>query len=102
VRRTITIRPKAQYEVLQRQRVEQQRAEFKHKYAQRAGVEGTLSQGVRAFGLRKSRYIGQAKTQLQHCAAAAAINLVRVIAWFDERPLSKTRTSHFAALQKVA
>jgi transposase len=101
VRRTITIRPKEQYEVLQRQRMEQQSAEFKHKYAQRAGIEGTISQGVRAFGLRRSRYIGQAKTHLQHCAAAAAINLVRVIAWLNERPLGKTRSSHFAALKKV-
>jgi Transposase DDE domain len=32
--------------------------EFKEEYSKRAGVEGTVSQGVRAFGLRRSRYIG--------------------------------------------
>ena len=46
-------------------------AEGKAQYAQRAGIEGTLSQGVRAFGLRRTRYWGVAKTHLQHVAIAA-------------------------------
>ncbi|MFD9823067.1 transposase [Streptomyces violascens] len=33
------------------------------RYATRAGVEGTISQAVRAFGLRRCRYRGLAKTQ---------------------------------------
>ena len=37
-------------------------------YARRAGIEGTLSQGVRSFGLRRSRYRGEAKAHLQHVA----------------------------------
>ena len=41
-------------------------------------MEGTLSQGVRALGLRQSRYWGLAKTHLQHLATAAAINLDRL------------------------
>ena len=56
-------------------------AEGKAQYAQRAGIEGTLSQGVRAFGLRRTRYWGVAKTHLQHVATAAAINLDRIVAW---------------------
>ena len=36
--------------------------EGRRRYARRAGVEGTLSQGVRAFGLRRGRYRGLAKT----------------------------------------
>ena len=39
----------------------------------RAGVEGTLSQGVRAMGLRRSRYRGLDKTRLSHVATAAAL-----------------------------
>jgi transposase len=31
---------------------------FKAPYKQRAGIEGTISHGVRAFGLRRSRYLG--------------------------------------------
>ena len=64
----------------------------------RAGVEGTVSQGVRAFGLRQARYRGIAKTHLQHLATAAAINLERIVAWLNDIPRATTRTSRFAAL----
>ena len=73
-------------------------AEGTAQYAQRAGVEGTLSQGVRAFGLRRTRYWGLAKTHVQHVAIAAAINIDRLVAWLDERPRALTRISRFAAL----
>lgn len=53
---------------------------------------------MRAFGLRRARYRGLAKTGLQHVATAAAINLDRLAAWFAERPLAPTRTSRFAML----
>ena len=65
---------------------------------QRAGVEGTLSQGIRAFGLREARYIGLQKTHLQHLATAAAINVVRTVRWLEGTPHAQTRTSRFAAL----
>ncbi len=67
-------------------------------YAQRQGVESTLSQGVRAFGLRQARYRGLAKTGLQNVATAAALNLDRLAAWLAHRPLAPTRISRFAAL----
>ena len=38
------------------------------------------------------------KTHLQHLILATVINLVRVLAWWDGRPLAKTRISKFAAL----
>ena len=38
------------------------------------------------------------KMHLQHLIIATAINLVRLLAWLDGRPLAKTRTSKFAAL----
>ena len=72
--------------------------EYRRLYAQRQGIEGTMSQGVRVFGLRQARYCGLAKTKLQHVATAAAINLDRLAAWFAKRPLAPTRTSRFAAL----
>ena len=101
-RRTLTLRPKEQYEALCKRRALECSSDFKQLYAQRAGVEGTISQGVRAFGIRRSRYIGLAKTHLQHLITAAAINLVRALNWLDNQPLAKTRTSHFAALAKAA
>ena len=96
--RTLLVRPQLYHEALQTMRKRQLSAEFQQQYAARAGIEGTLSQGVRAFGMRRSRYIGLAKTHLQHVLIATAINLVRVVAWFvDPRP-TKSRASPFAAL----
>jgi transposase len=69
-----------------------------HFYALlRQGIEGTLSQAVRGFGLRCARYRGLAKVHLQH-VATAALNLDRVAAWLQGRPLAPTRISRFAAL----
>ena len=42
--------------------------EGRRLYAKRAGIEGTISQGVRSFGLRRARYRGEAKAHLQHVA----------------------------------
>ncbi|MCA1605665.1 MAG: transposase, partial [Acidobacteria bacterium] len=64
--RTINIKPRELHEALQQARQREKTAEFKEEYRKRAGVEGTISQGVRAFGMRRSRYIGRAKTHLQH------------------------------------
>ena len=67
-------------------------------YHQRQGIEGTISQGARGFGLRRARYRGSAKTALQSMVTAAAMDLDRLAAWFAERPLAPRRTSRFAAL----
>jgi transposase len=96
--RRLRLPPQDQYEALTAARAWYASEEGSQYYKQRAGVEGTLSQGVRAFGLRRSRYWGLAKTHLQHIAIAAAINLDRIVAWLDERPRAQTRTSRFAAL----
>ena len=81
VRRTVTIRPNAQYFALKERREREMTKEFTQIYAKRAGIEGTISQGVRTMGLRRSRSIGQEKTHLQHIATAAVLNLVRCLAW---------------------
>jgi transposase len=96
--RRLRLPPRAEAEAVAEARAWYASAEGKAQYAQRAGIEGTLSQGVRAFGLRRTRYWGLAKTHLQHVATAAAINVERIVAWLDERPLAPTRLSRFAAL----
>lgn len=96
--RLLRLRPQAEFEVLQRARQRQKTDEFKQQYKKRAGIEGTISQATRSFDLRRSRYIGLAKTHLQHVATAAAINLTRVAAWLMDCPSAKTRCSRFAAL----
>ena len=72
--------------------------EFTRKYAKRAGVEATISQGTRAFNLRRSRYMGLAKTHLQHVATAAAMNLSRKRDWWKDLPVIEKRISRFASL----
>lgn len=66
------------------------------------GVEGTISQGVRECGLRRSRYVGMAKTHLQHVITAVAMNVVRLLAWFAGVPKAQTRLSAFARLASGA
>jgi transposase len=97
-RRTITVRREPHYQALQQARERAKTEEFKTLYARRAGVEGTISQGVRALGLRRSRYIGQEKTHLQHLATAAAMNIMRVVHWLDGKPHAQTRRSALVQL----
>ena len=96
--RTLSFKPRAEFEVLQWARQREHTQAFKDQYAKRAGIEGTISQGTRSFDLRRSRYIGQAKTHLQHLLIATAMNLARFANWIMEIPRAATRTSAFAAL----
>lgn len=100
--RQLTLRPQADHEALLAVRRRQKTPEWQQSYARRAGIEGTLSQGIRAFELRQTRYIGLKKTQLQHILTAMAVNVVRLAAWLDGGRHAKTRVSHFAALAPVA
>ena len=79
--RQLTVKPQVYHEALQAARQRQETPEFRAQYALRAGVESTLSQAVRRFDLRQSRYIGLARTHLQQVLTATAMNVVRVIAW---------------------
>jgi transposase len=96
--RRLRFQSRVPFEALKEARQRHASKEGKRLYAKRAGVEGTVSQGVRAFGLRRTRYRGLAKTHLQHVATAAAINLDRIVNWIDHIPRGKTPTSRFAAL----
>jgi len=98
--RQLTVRTQAHHEAIQAARQRQETAEFKAQYALRAGVESSLSQGIRRFEFRQSRYIGLARTHLQHLLTAAAMNVVRVIAWLGGKPLGERRRKpgHFARL----
>ena len=96
--RTLTLLPQAQHVALQQAREYQKTEAFRQRYRKRAGVEGTISQGTRAFDLRRTRYIGLGKTHLQHLFTAAAINLTRVVFWLQGVEMTQTRRSSFAAL----
>lgn len=96
--RVLWFRPQAEHHVLQQTRQAQNTAAFQARYAQRAGIEGTLSQAIRGFDLRWARYVGQAKTHLQMLASAVALNLHRLFDWLVGRPRARTRLSAFARL----
>lgn len=67
----------ALHEVLQQRRRERQSPAFKLQMQQRNGIEGTISKLVRAHGLRRARYKGFAKVNLQNQLVAAACNIKR-------------------------
>lgn len=100
--RTITIRSAFASQALQRARARTKTEEFNMLSATRAGVEGTLSQGVRAMGMRRSRSIGQEKTHLQHLATAAAMTIVRLVRWLHGEPHAQTRRSALVQLLRPA
>ena len=87
----LTLLARREYEALAAARARGGTREGRRLYALRQGVESTISQVVRACGLRQARYRGLAKTGLQNVATAAAINLDRLAAWLGERPLAPTR-----------
>jgi transposase len=97
--RIVGLQAREHYEALHAARQHQTTEEFYQQYAPRAGIEGTHAQGIRRCGLRQSRYIGLAKTHLQHIATAAALNLVRLGEWWAGTPQAQTRYSPFARLK---
>ncbi len=96
--RSLKLRTKTEHEARQRAWQRQETSTFKEKYKRRAGVEGLISQGVRRSGLRRTPYIGLAKTHLHNILVAAATNLTRVVAWLEGSYPAQTRVSAFQAL----
>jgi transposase len=96
--RELTLRPQSEHLAITKRRKQQQTATWSKRYDQRAGVEGTISQGVRGLGLRQCRYVGLSKVHLQHILTATAMNAIRLFAWYEGVPLAKTRVSSFAKL----
>jgi transposase len=99
--RKLTLRPREEHAALRQIRARQATPEFKTAYQTRAGIEGTLSQGARSFGLRRAKYRGLPKVHLQHVLTAIALTLARVMAWLGGTPLGRTQRSAFAALAPV-
>jgi Transposase DDE domain/Transposase domain (DUF772) len=89
-RRQISIRPRELHEALTSARAEQTSAQWKARYAARAGVEGTMRQATHVTGIRQARYLGLPKTQLEHNIAAATINMIRMDAYWTGHPLDRT------------
>jgi transposase len=96
--RQITVCPQPQHEALRERRAHEQTGDFAAEYARRAGIEGTISQAVRAHAMRRTRYIGQARTHLAHLMMAAAINVGRLLRWIAGEPKACVTRSSFERL----
>jgi transposase len=101
-RRSMTLHPKEQMLALFAARQREDTEKFKEIYRHRAGIEGTHSQGVRAMGLRRSRYIGLPKTHLGHVAIATAVNVIQLMSWLRGEAPEQTRTSPFKRVMQQA
>jgi transposase len=96
--RQLFLRPREIHEAVTAARAGQASQHWKDRYRIRAGVEGTICQATCVTGIRRARYLGLPKTRLEHAVAAAAINLIRLDAWWTGKPLNRTRTTHLQRL----
>jgi transposase len=97
-RRTLSFHEQPLFELMQQRKQEQHTEAWRQRYGKRAGIEGTISQGVFALGMRRSRYRGLEKTHLQFVLTAAAMNVTRVLNWYNDKPRSQTRFTRFGKL----
>lgn len=100
-RRTISIRPQAEYEALREGRAREKTLDYAAEYARRAGVEGTIAQAVRSHAARRTPYFGQIKTHLAHLMIATAMNVVRLLRWLAGEPKARTQRSAFVKLYRT-
>lgn len=96
--RATLLKPQKEREAIEELRTKQTTFEWQERYNKRAGIEGTISQEVRAQGLRRSKYKGLGKTSLQHAATASATNLQRLEDFWNGVKPEQTRTSQFLKL----
>ena len=68
---------RADYSLIRSRRAEQRTIEFRQQMHRRNAIEGTISELVRRYGLRHSRYRGKAKASLANWLIAAACNTNR-------------------------
>jgi len=88
------LRLHSHYQLLKERREESKTASFKEAMKRRPPIEGTISEMVRAHGLRRSRYRGILKTHMQNLMTGAALNVKRLIKAIS---LSKSSEKHQSA-----
>ncbi|WP_329565045.1 IS1182 family transposase [Streptomyces sp. NBC_01361] len=76
--RHVFLMPQPLQEIQTKARADQTTAEWRRRYAIRAGCEATVSETVHAHGLRTCRYRGMARTHVQHVLTAAGTNIIRL------------------------
>ncbi len=85
-RRTVTIRPHEQYRRVETEaRAGKDQGIYSRSMPSEPVSRAPSPKGFARWVYVDSRYIGQEKTHLQQVATAAALNVVRSMAWFDGR-----------------
>lgn len=97
--RQLTLRPRPIQQALDTARAEQVTTGWQRRYARRAGVESTIAQATKVTNVRRARYRGLPKTRLDHNVKAAALNLIRLDAWWNGEILDPRRTTHLSRLE---
>jgi len=97
--KVLILRPDQQsFQALQEARKRQETPEFRALYAKRAGIEGTVAQAVRTCEIRRSRYIGLKKLNLQAFLTATSMNVLRACHWLAEEKHAAKPFSCFSKL----
>ncbi len=89
------------HEIQMHNRLDQRTEDWQRRYAIRAGIEATLSQNVRTYGLRRTRYRGLPKTHVQHVQhvlTGLACNVTRITDWITDPTRTRRAPGHFHAL----
>jgi len=94
--RQLNLQPRELHELAHTNRTAQQDKNWQANYATRAGIEGTIHQTVHITGARRTRYRGLDKTHLDHVYDAVALDLIRLDAWWNDKPLDRRHTTHLA------
>jgi transposase len=97
--RQLTLRPRPVQQALDQARAEQATTDWQRRYARRAGVESAIAQAVKVTNARRARYRGLPKVRLEHNMMAAALNLIRLDAWWNGEVLDPPRTTHLSRLE---
>jgi transposase len=96
--RGLTVYPRELHEIQQAARTAQGTNTWRTDYRRRAGIEGTMNQAANTVGLRKARYRGLKKVELEHYMAATAINLIRLDAYLTDQPIDRGHTGRLLRL----
>ena len=96
--RQLSLPPPERAEWLATNRQLQSDEAYRRAYGLRSGVEACISQEVRRLHSRQARSRGQPAVQLQQIGCAVALNLIRLDAWWQQRPRGKLRRGRFGRL----
>lgn len=96
--RRITVYPREIHELQQATRSAQNSKSWHADYQRRAGIEGTMNQAANTVGLRKARYRGIRKVELEHYLGATAMNVIRLDSYLTDQPINCGHTGRLLRL----